>query len=62
MADDKNKTGKRNRNRLSAGDDDEVRDFAEKFDMSVGLVRDLIRQHGNDRKTLERAARKLKGA
>jgi Protein of unknown function (DUF3606) len=59
MADDKSKIGKQDRDRVSAIDHYEVRDFAYRFNISIGGVRDLIKRHGNDRKTLEREARKL---
>jgi hypothetical protein len=59
MADDKSKTGKQDRDRVSAGDHYEIRDFACEFDISLGKVRDLIKHHGNDRETLEREAGKL---
>jgi hypothetical protein len=59
MADDK-RTGKQDRERISAGDHYEVRDFAVEFDLSIGEARDLIGRHGNDREALERGARKLK--
>lgn len=60
MADDKSKTGRQDRHRMSICDHYEVRDMALEFDITIGQVRDLIRQHGNDRKTIEREAGKLK--
>jgi hypothetical protein len=62
MADDKTKTSKPDQDRVSGADHYEIRDFAHRFDLSLGEVRDLIRRHGNDRKTLEREARKQSGA
>ncbi|TIQ37143.1 MAG: DUF3606 domain-containing protein [Mesorhizobium sp.] len=61
MADDKTKRDFRDRDRVSADEDYEVRDFANKVGLTVRQVRDLIEQHGNDRKTLEREAEKLRG-
>ncbi|RWL42261.1 MAG: DUF3606 domain-containing protein [Mesorhizobium sp.] len=61
MADDKSKRGARDRDRVSAEEDYEVRHFANKVGLTVQQVRDLIKQHGNDRKTLEREADKLRG-
>ena len=42
-------------------DDDEVERLAKKVGISVGAVRELIRQYGNNRASLERRAWKLKG-
>lgn len=42
-------------------DDDEAQRLAKKVGISVGAVRELIRQYGNNRATLERRAWKLKG-
>jgi hypothetical protein len=39
----------------------EVERLAKKVGVSVGAVRELIRQYGNHRATLERQAWKLKG-
>ncbi|PBB16528.1 DUF3606 domain-containing protein [Mesorhizobium sp. WSM4313] len=61
MADDKSKRGARDRDRVSADEDYEVRHFANKVGLTVQQVRDLIKQHGNDRSTLERDAEKLRG-
>ncbi|RUU12966.1 DUF3606 domain-containing protein [Mesorhizobium sp. USDA-HM6] len=60
MADDRSKRDFRDRNRISADEDYEVEYFASKVGLTVQQVRDLIRQHGNDRKTLEREAKALK--
>jgi hypothetical protein len=38
-----------------------VRYFAKQHRISPEQVLDLIKEHGNDRKTLEREARKLRG-
>ncbi|MEI9406586.1 DUF3606 domain-containing protein [Mesorhizobium argentiipisi] len=61
MADDKTKRGSRDRDLVSADDDYEVRYFANQHGISPERVRDLIKEYGNDRKTLEREARKLRG-
>jgi hypothetical protein len=61
MADDKSKRDVRDRNRVSADEDYEVRYFAEKAGITPQQVRDLISKHGNDRATLEREAKALKG-
>ena len=47
------------RSRVAAGDPNEVRYFANKHGISEEQVHDLIREFGNDRKTLEEAVRKL---
>jgi hypothetical protein len=60
MADDKIKTGGQDRIRVAGGQEYEVRDFADKFDISPGEAKDLIERFGNDRETLESEARKLK--
>ena len=49
------------RSRVSASDPSEVRYFAQKHELTDDQVRDLIKQHGNDRKTLEEAVAALKG-
>ena len=59
MTDDKTKTGKQDRERVAANQDYEVRDFADKFDISPAQAKRLIERHGNDRGMLEREARKL---
>lgn len=59
MADDKTKTGRQDRSRVAAEQDHEVRDLAEKFDISPAQAQRLIERHGNDRGMLEREARKL---
>ncbi|MER8751612.1 DUF3606 domain-containing protein [Mesorhizobium sp. M1050] len=60
MADDKSMGGSRDRDRVSAEEDSEVRHFANKVGLTVQQIRALIRQHGNDRKTLEHEAGKLR--
>ena len=49
------------RSRVSASDPSEVRYFGQKHELTDDQVRDLIKQHGNDRKTLEEAVAALKG-
>jgi hypothetical protein len=60
MADDKSKIGGPDRARVAANQDYEVRDFADRFDISPAQAKRLIERHGNDRGMLEREARKLK--
>jgi hypothetical protein len=59
MADDKTKTGRQDRSGVAAEQDYEVRDLADKFDISPAQAKRLIERHGNDRGMLEREARKL---
>jgi hypothetical protein len=61
MADNKDHIGEPDRSRVSGAEDYEVRHFAEAIGLDVEKVRKLIERHGNDRATLEREARKLKG-
>ncbi|MDX8457930.1 DUF3606 domain-containing protein [Mesorhizobium humile] len=61
MTDDKNKRDFRDRDRVSADEDYEVRNFAKQHRITPEQVRALIGEHGNDRKILEREARKLRG-
>jgi hypothetical protein len=49
------------RSRVSASDPSEVRYFANKHGLTTDQVLDLIKQHGNDRKTLEQAVASIKG-
>ena len=49
------------RSRVSASDPSEVRYFANKHGLTSDQVLDLIKQHGNDRKTLEEAVATIKG-
>jgi hypothetical protein len=60
MADDKSKIGGPERARVAANQEYEVRDFADRFDISPAQAKRLIERHGNDRGMLEREARKLK--
>jgi hypothetical protein len=59
MADDKTKTGSQDGSHVAAEQEYEVRDFADKFDISPAQAKRLIERHGNDRGMLEREARKL---
>ncbi|BAB53686.1 msl8039 [Mesorhizobium japonicum MAFF 303099] len=61
MTDDKNKLGYQDRGRVSGDEEYEVGYFASKFGLSIPQVRELIAKHGNDRDTLEREAKALKG-
>jgi uncharacterized protein YjcR len=61
MPDDKTKVGKPDRSRVSADQDYEVRNIAEKFGLSVNQVRELMLRVGNDRDDVERAVRELSG-
>lgn len=60
MPDNKKKVGGRDRKLVAAGQDYEVADFAQKHGITAAQARDLIKKHGNDRKTLDAAAKKLK--
>jgi hypothetical protein len=60
LADNKTKIGGKDRARAAVDQDYDVRDFAEKFDISPAQAKRLIERHGNDRGMLEREARKLK--
>jgi hypothetical protein len=59
LADYKTKIGGKDRARVAVDQDYDVRDFAEKFDISPAQAKRLIERHGNDRGMLEREARKL---
>jgi hypothetical protein len=61
MPDDKTKVGKPDRSRVSADQDYEVRNIAEKFRLTVDQVRELMLRVGNDRDDVEKAARELSG-
>jgi len=49
------------RDHVSASDPSEVKYFAKKHGITDEQVRDLIKQHGNNRKTLEEAVSTIKG-
>ena len=61
MTDNPQKQDNRDRSRVSGSEDYEVRYFAEQNGISMDQARDLIARFGNDRETLNREARKLKG-
>jgi hypothetical protein len=61
MADDKSKRGSQDRRTVAGGQTYEVREFASKHGITEDQARELIKQHGNDRKKLDEAATKLKG-
>lgn len=48
------------RSRVAASDPSEVRYFGKKHGLTDDQVKDLIKQHGNNRKTLEGAVAKMK--
>ena len=60
MADDKSKRDFRDRDRVSADEDYEIRYFAKEAGITPEQVRDLIRQHGNQRATLLEKAKALR--
>ena len=62
MPDDKTKVGKPDRSRVSADQDYEVQQFAEKHGLSPQQVRDLISRVGNSREKLEQAAKQLRSS
>ena len=49
------------RSRVAASDPSEVRYFANKHGLTSDQVLDLIKEHGNDRNTLEAAVSRMKG-
>jgi len=60
MPDDKTKVGEPDRSRVSADQDYEVRQLAQKHGLSPTQVRELIARVGNDREKLEEAANQLR--
>lgn len=50
------------RSQVAASDPSEVRYFGKKHGLTDDEVRNLIKQHGNDRRTLEAAVAQMKGA
>ena len=61
MSDDKNNVGGQDRSRVAAGQDYEVRHFAEQNGITIEQAEQLIQRHGNNREELERAAQQMKG-
>ena len=60
MADDKRKRGAADRRRVAAGEEHEVAYFAKKHGITKEQTVELIKRVGNDRKTLDAEAEKLK--
>jgi hypothetical protein len=60
MPDDKTKVGEPDRSRVSAGQDYEIRQLAEKHGLSPTEIWELITRVGNDREKIEAAARQRK--
>lgn len=60
MADNKQNVGEPDRSRVSGSEPYEVSYFAQKHGLSMDQARALIRQHGNDREELDRAAQALR--
>ncbi len=60
MADEKTTRGRnQDRERVAGGQEYEVEYFARKHGISAEQARELIKQHGNNRDTLDREAAKL---
>jgi Protein of unknown function (DUF3606) len=59
MAHDKPKMDERDRSRVAADQDYEVRYFAERHGISMDQARDLIWQYGNDWDRLKKEASRL---
>lgn len=59
MSDDKTKQGL-DRKFVAAGENYEVRHFADRHGISIDQAEKLIAQHGNSRETLDEAARALR--
>lgn len=60
MTDDKTKRDFRDRDRVSADEEYEVRHFAEQNGLTTQQAMELIKKHGNGRDVLTRAARELR--
>jgi len=60
MSDDKSNRGAQDRARVSGSETYEVDYFAHKHGISRAQAEDLIRQHGNSRDVLDKAAEALK--
>jgi Protein of unknown function (DUF3606) len=59
MADDRRKRGSADRSRVSGSEPYEVAYFAKKHGITQAQARALIKKHGNSRKTLDAAAKRL---
>ena len=53
MADDKSKSGGRDRERISLTEDYEIRDWSEKFNVSSEELRKAVEKVGNNAKEVE---------
>jgi hypothetical protein len=62
MADNKQNVGEPDRSRVSGSEPYEVRYFADKHGISTEQAEELIRTHGNNRETLDKAAEGLRKA
>ena len=60
MPDDKSKRGAADRRTVAAGQEHEIAHFAKRHGISKEQALELIRRFGNDRKTLDAEAAKLK--
>jgi hypothetical protein len=60
VSDDKSKRGAADRDRVSASEPYEVAYFAKKHGISSDDAKRIIKQHGSDRDSADRAASKLK--
>ena len=60
MSDDKNNRGGQDRARVSGSETYEVDYFARKHGLSREQAEQLIREHGNSRDVLDRAAEQMK--
>lgn len=60
MADNKSKTGNRDRKRIAGGEPYEVDYFAKEAGISTEQAKALIERYGNDRKKLMRHAENLR--
>lgn len=61
MADDTSKTDNRDRSRVAAGQDFEVRYFAEQANITTDQARELLQRHGNNRAKLMDEAKLING-
>jgi hypothetical protein len=62
MMDDKTHRGEPDRSRVSGSEAYEVDHFAKQHGLTRQQAQDLIKKHGNNRKELDAAARRLKTA
>jgi hypothetical protein len=53
MSDDKSKVGKGDRDRVSASEEYEVTDLAQKYGITAAQAREAIKSHGPMRKDIE---------